>query len=58
MRNKIQENLDHSIRIAREELREVKENPVEGSTVLEEALLQIITNLEEVIKLNNEKGVK
>ncbi len=58
MRDKIKENLYHSIRIAREELREVRENPMEGSSVLEESLLQIITNLIEVIKLHNEKEVK
>ena len=48
MRNRILENLEHSIRIAEAELKEVQENPIEGSSVLEETMLQIITNLQEV----------
>jgi hypothetical protein len=51
MKNKILENLEHSIRIAEAELKEVQENPIEGSTVLEESMLQLVANLEEVKKI-------
>ena len=48
MRNRILENLEHSIRIAEAELKEVQENPIKGSSVLESSMLQLIENLEEI----------